>query len=406
MDDQQLVADEHTLYLENKINELTSKFNGDDHIAVFAHLYRHVPNEQQRTLFSLLHYHLNDLLGYMYNRGAGNRYTAHESRQLMYLIRLIDLVRPFLDGTQYQFTVEPSYNALLELCKTFLRMTEGSPIPNDLPIIALVDYKPIFHITDSFTVTSSPMVAYPLRHIGSGSYANVYKYTDKQYNLPVIVKRAKSNLTPEELTRFRNEFEILKKLDSPFIIKAYEFNEHKMEFSMECADETLDKYITRMNDRLPMVERIRLITQLLRAFEYIHKTGLLHRDISYSNILVKTHADGTVFLKISDFGLAKHPGSSLTRQGTQIKGVLNDPSLASTGFENFEQRHDIYALTFVINFILTGRKNLVTVTDKEVRGFIDQGIDADITKRYANVVEMTAAFQRIIPTLRQTSIKL
>lgn len=227
---------------------------------------------------------------------------------------------------------------------------------------------------------------------------------DEQYSFPVIVKRAKKNLTPEEITRFKNEFADLKKLDSPYVIKAYQFNENKMEYSMECADETLDKYITRMNDRLTMNERIRLVQQLMRAFVYIHETGLLHRDISYSNILIKQHNDGVTLIKVSDFGLAKHPDRNLTRQGTVIKGVLNDPNLARVGFENFEQRHDIYALSFVINFILSGKKNGIHITNSTILGFFDRGIDADINNRYADVVTMANEFQRIIPTLRQLNV--
>ncbi|CAM4051071.1 protein kinase family protein [Paenibacillus alkaliterrae] len=394
------LADESIILLQRKLNQLTQIFSNDN-TRILEDLYRLVPNKDQKALFSLIHNELNSLLGFMYSKHNGH-YNAEESRKLKTIIDVVQVLESNLKDTSYHFKLDDSYEAVLKQCKTFLSSSYGSGIPDDLQVIELIDHKPIFHLLESVSVPGLPTVVYPLLYAGEGSYAHVYKYLDEKYNLPVIVKRAKKNMTPEEYTRFRNEFNDLKKLDSPFIIKAFEYNEEKMEFTMECADETLDRHITRMNDRLPMKSRIRLVSQLFRAFEYIHNENLLHRDISYSNILIKHHEDGTTFIKVADFGLAKDPNRNLTRQGTVIKGVLNDPSLAVTGFENYERRHDIYALSFVINFILTGKKNGLHSTDDAIYEFLSLGIDADLNKRYSNVPEMEAAFQRIIPVLYQS----
>lgn len=67
-----------------------------------------------------------------------------------------------------------------------------------------------------------------LRLIGEGSYAKVFKYKDNFYNCYFAVKRAEPNLPHDELERFKNEFNDLKNLNSPFIIKAYSYKEEKM----------------------------------------------------------------------------------------------------------------------------------------------------------------------------------
>lgn len=389
--------DDSKALLSRRLNELKSIF-GSDYTKIFEELYQQVPDPDQKSLFSLLHFQINSLIHYMYTKNNGH-YNAEQSRDLLKIIEVFRIMKTKLNGTSYSFKMDSEYESLLQQCLTFLAPSHGSTIPDDLLRIELIDHRPIFQMEMSVALPNNPLKTYPLSHTGEGSYAHVYKYKDEQYDSFVAVKRAKRDLTPEEIVRFKNEFEDLKGFDSPFIIKAYNFDEEKMQYSMEYADETLDSYITRMNDRLTMNERIRLIKQVFQAFRYIHDKGMLHRDISYTNILIKHHDDKMSLIKVCDFGLVKHPDRNLTRQGTEIKGVLNDPSLARTGFENFEIRHDIYALAFVIYFILTGKKNGISVKDEVVEEFFNIALNSDISKRFSNIPEMSKAFEDIIPNL-------
>ena len=63
-------------------------------------------------------------------------------------------------------------------------------------------------------------------------------------------------------------------------------------------------------------------------------------------------------VKVSDFGLAKERGSDLTSTGSAMKGSIIDPTLGS--FRDFGPVNDIYAIGFILNYILTGKENLVT----------------------------------------------
>lgn len=71
---------------------------------------------------------------------------------------------------------------------------------------------------------------------------------------------------------------------------------------MEYMDFTLEKYIEKNNANLSYLQRKNIVKQILRAFDYIHKKGRLHRDISPKNILIKNY-DDTLVVKIADFGL-------------------------------------------------------------------------------------------------------
>ena len=76
-------------------------------------------------------------------------------------------------------------------------------------------------------------------------------------------------------------------------------------------------------------------------------------------MLVHTYRGSDAFaVKVSDFGLAKERGSDLTSTGSSMKGSIIDPALKS--FRDFKPVNDIYSIGFILNYILTGKENLVT----------------------------------------------
>ncbi|QKS45653.1 protein kinase [Paenibacillus cellulosilyticus] len=389
--------------MKRKLRDVKDTF-GPDNLRIYEDYYASFPHQDQQWLFSALHYEVNQLLRHLFAKFKGNgHYNAEESRRLSAIIQMIVSLKSTLKKTEFEFDLDSTYDELLKKCKSFLRPTNGSPIPDDLEEIELIDHRNIFYIKQSVSVPNNPLKAYPLILVGEGSYAHVFKYRDECYDLWVAHKRALSNLTSKELIRFRNEFDDLKQLDSPFIIKAYEYDDTNNSYTMELASHTLDKYIFIWNDRLFMQERIRLITQLFRAFSYIHAKGFLHRDISYTNILIKSFDDDSVFLKVADFGLAKHPHIRLTRPGTEFKGSLNDSNLRVIGFEKYEVRHEVFALAFIICYILTGKKELSAIKDEMIFRFFETATNPEINIRFKSVDEMAEAFRKLTPYIRNLS---
>lgn len=122
-----------------------------------------------------------------------------------------------------------------------------------------------------------------------------------------------------------------------------------------------------------------LCYQVLRAFSHIHAKGLLHRDISPTNILVKEY-EHLVVAKVSDFGLVHLPDSNLTTCHMEFKGYFNDPGLRLEGFDNYNIQHETYALTRLIFYIMTGER-MPTEFRREPwrrfcrRGFIQTGMN-------------------------------
>ncbi len=247
-----------------------------------------------------------------------------------------------------------------------------------------------------FIETDSPCepVFAKLKTIGGGSYAVVSKYYDKRYDKCFALKKAKNDLSEKELIRFRREFDDMKKLKSPYVLEVYNYDETKMQYTMELADFSLEKYITENNDKLTIAKRYSLISQILKAFEYIHSKGLYHRDICPKNILIKTY-DDTSIIKIADFGLVKEKESELTSDSSEIKGYFNDPTLKIDGFSNYDLIHEIYALTQTIVFVLTGKSHFDKIKDEKILEFLHKGTNPNKEQRFQSISEMEKAFYAI-----------
>lgn len=250
-------------------------------------------------------------------------------------------------------------------------------------------------INDSIEINNSIHEAvYKLNLIGEGSYAHVYKFKDEFYNESFILKRAKKELNQKELERFKEEYNQLDKLSSPYIVKVYNYNSVKNEYIMEAMDCSLDEYINKNNGKLSMQERKNIVFQVLRAFKYIHSKGILHRDISPKNVLIKIYDDVKV-VKISDFGLVKIPESQLTSMNTEFKGYFNDLSLQLDGFASYSMLHETYAITRLIYFIISGKINTDKIDNQEVKDFVMTGMNPEKTKRFKSVEELEKVFSNI-----------
>ena len=159
---------------------------------------------------------------------------------------------------------------------------------------------------------------------------------------------------------------------------------------MELMDFTLKEYIDRKNADLALSVRRDIIMQLLRAYKFLHSKSMFHRDVSPTNVLLKVY-DDTIVAKISDFGLVKIQNSELTSEQSEVKGCLNDPALKVSGFGNYDLFHEIYAITLLFVYILTGKLNWSKVKEAPIRAFMEKGTDAVKEKRYQSLDELEQA---------------
>lgn len=375
-------------YIEAQYRELQLKgFNAE-----FSDLYKAVEHIKLREVMATLHYYFTTLFRTMNERLPTGEYGAHfwadPSRDLISIIEITLGLYNALKGSKYAFEIDDYYFDLIKKCRDFLSSSGGSTLPANMEKIDLYYVQPIFKMSKSIIVNNANAgIVYDIKQIGEGSYANVYKYKDTFYNRNFVIKRAKKNLSEKELLRFKREYEEMQEFSSPYILDVYRYSDEKNEYIMEYMDYTLDSYITKNNNKLSNSQRKGIAQQVLRAFDYIHSKGRLHRDISPKNILIKEYEDVPV-IKIADFGLVKIPDSELTTVNTDFKGYFNDPALVVEGFSSYNILHETYALTRIVYYIMTGKTNTEKISDEKLRVFVEKGLNPDQTKRFQNVSEM------------------
>lgn len=367
--------------------DIQNKYSEYSYHDRYARYYQN-QREALRPAFAYFHDKLNTLLGHMnHKRERGGHYNAEQSRELLEVIRDLGQLRTNLKRVDVEVSLSKPYEDVLESCRTFLSPSGGSPMPTDFAEIPLEDYEAISTIAADTVRIEKSGKDYPLRPLGEGSYAIVYKYKDLENKMPVAVKIAKKSLAEEELDRFKAEYDILAQLSSPYVLAVYGYNETRISYAMEFCDYTLGKYISinNGNTNFDFSKRQRIAQQFLYGISYLTYKNVFHRDLSYTNVLVKTYDAGVVQVKLSDFGLHKTQSSLLTRTGTEMKGTILDPTL--TNFKDYTLSNEIYSVGFILSFIFTG-KEAPHVSGAKLGAIVRKCTDLTIENRYTGIQEI------------------
>ncbi len=188
--------------------------------------------------------------------------------------------------------------------------------------------------------------------IATGGMADVYEANDLVGRRIVTIKVMKEELLndPINLSRFNAETEAAASLNHPNIVKVYGRG------VIEGRPYMTNEYIKGQTLRdklnfaiqLPLMDTCEVMLQLTSGIDYIHRHGLIHRDIKPDNLFYMS--DGTV--KISDFGIAAPIGTA--NEGDAIQGTIYycAPEVltgAPTSIAN-----DIYSMGVVFYECLTG----------------------------------------------------
>lgn len=312
-------------------------------------------------VFAWLHEQYNnafEFMNYKAPQGVGGHFNADSSRELMEVNETYSALLRIASKAGIRIETKPEYQRVIDSSRGWLGPSGGSPIPEGLTPIEVEYYDTVFETKDSGIMLAGTNQV-PLQFVGEGSYAIVHKFTDPNYGIQFARKKLKKGVKPKEVERFHREFDIMKRFDFPYILKVYRYNESDNSYTMEYCEHTLKDYISHNNQKMSLWARYKMAMQFLYAMKFLHRHGVCHRDLSYRNVLVHTYGNGEAFtVKVSDFGLAKERGSDLTSTGSSMKGSIIDPFLESFG--DFKPVNDIFAIGFILNYILTGKENLVT----------------------------------------------
>ncbi|MEM3342152.1 MAG: protein kinase, partial [Thermoplasmata archaeon] len=148
------------------------------------------------------------------------------------------------------------------------------------------------------------------------------------------------------------EAEILRQVDSPYVVRSRESFWEKDEFYLvidRVEGETLQELFTGKPPEIQKVEKWFL--QLLEAVEMLHSKNIVHRDITPANILYDEKNDRVVMI---DFGTA-HEKVMETIMGASMvfTGGYSAPEQFMSGFVH--KQSDIFGLGATLYFLMTGK---------------------------------------------------
>ncbi|MFF2632690.1 protein kinase family protein [Microbacterium sp. NPDC058021] len=344
-------------------------------------------------MFAVLHQRLNQHFNEINGRATTtNHYWADNSREMLGLIKEINQDLHDLGRAGVQVQLIDKYQASIERCEPWLAPSGGSAVPDDFELIDVIKYEPVFTRPAASVRLKKQQTRVELKMVGEGSYATVHSYVDPDYGIKFAVKRAKRGIDERDLVRFKQEFEVMKGLRFPYVVQVYKYDDDQNEYRMEFCDETLRSFISKRNGSLPFASRKRIALQFLYGLNYLHAKGLLHRDISLQNVLLKVFDDGAVLVKLSDFGLVKDKTSQFTRTQTEMRGTIRDPLLDN--FKSYDVANEMYSIGWVLSYIFTGKESLSSVGDEASR-IVQKCAAHDLSARYPNVLELIADVERL-----------
>lgn len=196
------------------------------------------------------------------------------------------------------------------------------------------------------------------RILGQGAMGRVLMAHDPVLDRGVAIKMLRSDLgiSPEMreglLTRMRHEARAVARVAHPNIVTLHDMIEDPelgLCLVFECVSgETLKDRIA--NGPSPPLDMARVAREIGSALSLAHDAGVLHRDVKPENIMLAPHG-----AKITDFGIARVPDSTLTRAG----GLLGTPAYSAPetiSGSNFSASSDQFSLAATLYEAISGTR--------------------------------------------------
>jgi serine/threonine protein kinase len=190
--------------------------------------------------------------------------------------------------------------------------------------------------------------------LGRGAMGTVYRALDPAIERTVAIKTLNPDLPDENMAevkeRFLREAKSAGRLNHPNVVTVYDVGEAGgiAYIAMEYLEGRSLRQVLDSGEPLPFPAVSNIVAQIADALDYAQRFGIVHRDIKPANIMISPSG----IAKLTDFGVAYMPSSSMTQTGT----VLGSPKYLSPeqvlGLP-VDTRADIFALGVVLYEMLT-----------------------------------------------------
>uniref|UniRef100_A0A8C1G1A8 Serine/threonine-protein kinase PLK4 n=1 Tax=Cyprinus carpio TaxID=7962 RepID=A0A8C1G1A8_CYPCA len=200
--------------------------------------------------------------------------------------------------------------------------------------------------------------------LGKGSFACVYRAKSVNTGLEVAIKMIDKKAMHKAgmVQRVINEVEIQCRLKHPSVLELYNYFEDSnyVYLVLEmCHNGEMSRYLKERKKPFTEEEARHFMHQIVKGMLYLHTHGIMHRDLTLSNLLLTTSMN----IKIADFGLATQLKLPSEKHFTMC-GTPNyiSPEVATRSAHGLES--DVWSLGCMFYAFLTGRPPFDTDTVK------------------------------------------
>jgi serine/threonine-protein kinase len=241
---------------------------------------------------------------------------------------------------------------------------------------------------------------------------------------------------PEVVTRFAQEARAAVKIKSEHVARIIDVG--KLEngapyIIMEYLEgEDLGAWLEKRG-RLPIEQASLFVLQACEAVAAAHSIGIVHRDIKPSNLFVIRLADGTLSVKVLDFGISKLTGRdpsdmSITSTAALLGSPLYMPPEQMRLARDVDARSDIWSLGAVLYELVAGvppfsgttlgevlthvleraprsLRSAVPEAPVELEAVVNKCLQKQREHRYANIAELARALLPFAPPRGRLSVE-
>src|ERR1700684_3498581 len=196
---------------------------------------------------------------------------------------------------------------------------------------------------------------------GRGGMAEVFRARDIRLDRIVAVKTLREDLARDQTfqARFRREAQSAASLNHPSIVACYDSGQDMLRpppvpyIVMEYVDGRTLRDLLRDDRRLLPERALEITDGMLRALDYSHRNGIVHRDIKPGNVMLTRTGD----VKVMDFGIARavSDAQATMTQTAQVIGTAQYLSPEQARGERVDARSDLYSTGCLLYELLTGR---------------------------------------------------
>ena len=190
--------------------------------------------------------------------------------------------------------------------------------------------------------------------IGRGGMGEVYRAHDARLDRNVALKILAPRYADDDGFRERllRESRLAASLDHPNVVPVYDAGEADagLYLAMRYVEGADLRAVLRREGPLAPARALAIVAQVANALDAAHATGLVHRDVKPSNVLI----DERRHCYLADFGLSQTASDRGQATDGSLLGTLDYVAPEQIRGDEIDGRADVYALGCVLFECLTG----------------------------------------------------